>query len=130
MPPILPSPRALKVCTALMLVTMGCKPPPPPVAPGEPIPAEPDIIVGTMNDECGALVGALEAWKRCPNLDALGRREITWWRDAAEEDGAAADKAKPDDRAQHAIALACRRAINSVRAATERCGNGRPVPAS
>jgi hypothetical protein len=108
---------------------MACSKPLPPVAPGPPIPAEPDVVVGTMDDECGSLQGAFDAWARCPNLDERGRRYVIAWRDAAKEANDAADKAKPDDKAQHAIALACHRAIVSVRAATERCGNGKPPPA-
>ncbi len=62
-----------------------------------------------------------------PNLDEAGRRTVDAWRDAAKLSFDASDKAKPEDKAQHAIALACHRAIATVRAAAERCGNGPPA---
>ena len=47
----------------------GCHGDPPPVAPGEPIPAEPEVALGTMDAECDSLIAAMAAYKQCPNLD-------------------------------------------------------------
>lgn len=126
---ILPRPRALKVYAAALVAIAACKKPLPPVAPGPPIPAEPDIVVGTMAEECGGLLAALDTWKRCRNLDEYGRAAVDAWHEATRIANDAADKSKLDDKAQHAIAVTCRRAIASVRAATERCANGKPPPA-
>ena len=48
----------------------------PPVVPGPPLAAEPDISVDTMDVECGGLVKALDDYGRCPNLDDDGRAWI------------------------------------------------------
>ena len=81
-----------------------------------------------VEDYPGTLVEALLVWKQCPNLDEEERDYIEAWVERANMDFAAADKAKPDDKAQHQMAHNCRRATDSVKAATERCGNGkRPI---
>ena len=111
---------------AIFTVAAGaCAATPPTVAPGPPIPVEPEIVVDTMAIECGALVTSLETWKGCKNLDDDDRDLIEAWVERANLDFAAATKAQPDDRAQHAIAHNCRRATDSIKAATERCGNGK-----
>ena len=117
MRPVLPS----VVCGFLI----ACRQAPPAVAPGAPIPAEPDLHVESMKTECGQMVEMLLVWKQCPNLDEDERTYIDAWVERANQDFAAADKAHPDDKAQHQMAHNCRRAANSVRAATERCGNGK-----
>ena len=110
-----------------LIAAAGCHHADPPVAPGPPLPAEPDIQVGSMNDECGALEKAIDTWSKCPNLDDEDR---TWARDIteyAEQSLAAGRKGLPDADNQHAIAIACRRAATSIGFATQRCNAG-PKP--
>ncbi len=110
---------------AAMAFLAACAAPPAPVAPGPPIPAEPDLAVATMAIECAAFVASLETWKQCTNLDEAEREYVEAWIERANMDFAAGAKAKPDEKAQHAIAHNCRRGTTSVLAATERCRNGR-----
>src|SRR5437016_6114819 len=95
----------------------GCHHDLPPATPGRPIPAEPDVEVDTMQKECDALVDAFTGWKTCPNLDDRGRRELDAWIEVAKQSFEASTKAGPEPKAQHAIAVACRRATSSARAA-------------
>lgn len=131
MPPTLPSARlresAIAAIASLALgsAAAACGPGPAPVAPGPPIPAEPDLAVDTMAVECGALVTSLETWKQCKNLEEEERDYIVAWIERATMDFAAGTKANPDDKALHAMAHNCRRATSSVVAATERCHNGK-----
>jgi hypothetical protein len=107
----------------------GCHRDPPPVAPGEPIPAEPEVTLGTMDAECDGLIAAMAAYKQCPNLEDDDRWGIAAWTENAQQDFAAGKKSKPDPNAQHAIAAACHKAIASVTAANERCHAGpKPKP--
>jgi hypothetical protein len=105
----------------------GCQHDPPPVAPGQPIPAAPDVTLATMDVECNGLLAALAAYKDCPNLDDDDRVDIDAWTEQAQQDFAAGKKANPEPNAQRAIAAACHKAIASVAAANERCHNG-PKP--
>jgi hypothetical protein len=100
---------------------------PPPVAPGEPIPAAPEIALGTMDAECDRLIAAFATYKQCPNLDDDDRWNIDAWGERAQQDLAAGKKAKPEPNAQRAIAAACHKAVVSVMAANERCHAG-PKP--
>lgn len=152
MPPTLPSPTAAFVsvssrgapiilatcrafvagivrcaCLAGLVSAVACHGSPPPVAPGEPISAAPEVALGTMDAECNGLLTALSTYKQCPNLDDDDQWSITAWTDRAQEDFAAGKKANPDAGAQQAIAAACHKAVASVTAATERCHNG-PKP--
>lgn len=136
MPPTLPSPTAgfvtrstvgLVAWAACVLVS-ACHRDPPPVAPGEPIPPAAEVTLGTMDAECEGLIGALGAYKQCPNLDEDDRWDVDAWAERAQQDFAAGKKANPEANAQHAIAAACHKAIASVLAATERCKAG-PRPA-
>jgi hypothetical protein len=107
----------------------GCHHDPPPVAPGEPIPAPAEISLGTMDAECDGLITALATYKQCPNLADDDRWDIDAWSERAQEDFTAGKKAKPEPNAQRAIAAACHKAIVSVTAATERCNAGpKPIP--
>jgi hypothetical protein len=100
----------------------------PPVPPGPPIPAEPEVSLGTMDAECEGLLAALGAYKECPNLEEEDREDIDAWIERTQLDFAAGKKANPEPNAQHAIAAACHRAIASVKAAHERCRAGpRPM---
>ncbi len=99
------------------------------MTPGEPIPAEPEVTLGTMDAECDGLIAAMTAYKQCPNLDDDDRCGIDAWIENAQQDFAAGKKAKPEPNAQHAIAAACHKAIASVTAANERCHAGpKPKP--
>jgi len=99
------------------------------VAPGEPIAAEPEVTLGSMDNECDALIAAMAAYKACPNLEDDDRWGIDAWTENAQQDFAAGRKSKPDPNAQRAIAAACHKAIASVNAANERCHAGpRPKP--
>ena len=132
MPPTLPSPRGQKLCgfgVLLVVAAASCShPAPPPVAPGPPLPAEPDIVVGTMDDECGGLTKAMETYGECENLEP---EEKTWAHEVvevAEQSFAAGKKAAPDAPGQRAIAVACHKATVSIQAATERCRAGKRPP--
>jgi hypothetical protein len=110
-------------------LTGACHRDPPPVAPGEPIAAEPEVTLGTMDAECDGLIAALATYKQCPNFDEGDRRGIDAFTENAQQDFAAGKKAKPEPNAQHAIAAACHKAIASVNAANERCHAGpKPKP--
>jgi hypothetical protein len=107
---------------------IGCHRDPPPVAPGEPIPAAPEVTLGTMDAECDGLIAALATYKQCPNLEDDDRWDIDAWTDRAQQDFAAGKKAKPEPNAQRAMAEACHKAIASVTAANERCHAGPRPP--
>jgi hypothetical protein len=133
MPPTLPSAtvafvagRRIILATWIGLLT-ACHADPPPVAPGDPIPAPAEVALGTMDAECDGLLTALATYKQCVNLDDDDRWSIDAWTERVQEDFAAGKKANPEPNAIHAIAAACRKGIESVTAATERCHNG-PKP--
>ena len=130
MRPTLPRGFRQKLCGFALLVAASCSHhEPAPVAPAAPLPAEPDLNVGTMDAECEGLTAALEAYGECPNLEDADR---TWAHELveyADQSFAAGKKAAPDALGQRAIAIACRKAAMSVQAATERCHNGKaPKP--
>jgi len=77
-----------------------------------------------MIEECDALTLALATFKDCPNLESSDREDLDNWIERAGKDFTAGRKAKPEENAQKAIALACFRATKSVQAATERCLSG------
>ncbi len=122
-------PRAGAILFALLAGLAACHHSEPVVAPGPPLPAEGVLEVGTMQLECDALLAALESWKHCPNLVENEVETIDAWMERAQLDFAAGTKAKPEPKAQQAIATRCRRATDSVKAAVERCSNG-PRPKS
>ena len=81
-----------------------------------------------MAAECEALQAALSSYRACNHLEDDDRYELDAWIERSRIDYAAAVKASPEAKAQHAIAVACHRAISSVNAAHERCTAGpRPV---
>jgi hypothetical protein len=80
-----------------------------------------------MAVECDGLIAALERYRDCRFHDAAARDGVERSIDAARLSFAAGNKANPDDRALHAMALSCRKATDSINAATERCNNG-PMP--
>jgi hypothetical protein len=78
-----------------------------------------------MDDECGGLRSAVEAYGQCPNLDPDDR---TWAHaviESTDQSIEAGSKANPDAEWQRAIAVACHKAAVSMRHATERCLAGR-----
>jgi hypothetical protein len=107
----------------------ACHREPPPVAPGEPIAAPPEVSLGTMDAECDGLLAALASYKLCPNLEDDDKGDIDAWIERTQQDFAAGKKASPEPNAQRAIAAACHKATGSVMAANERCHAGhRPPP--
>jgi hypothetical protein len=110
-----------------LIAIAGCHHADPPVAPGPPLPAEPDVVVTSMDEECKGLELAITTWSQCPNLDD---DERAWAHDItayAEESFAAGKKGNPDADSQRAIAIACHRAAVSIGFATQRCNAG-PKP--
>jgi len=109
----------------VVLVAACSKGHPPPVAPGDPIYARAEVQLASMKAECDGLVTAFETWKQCPNAEDDQKESIDEWIEVAREDFTAGSKANLDDKAQHEIAVRCRRAADSVRAAAERCSHGK-----
>jgi hypothetical protein len=127
MRPTLPSTFGRKCFVVGMLLASACHHEPPPTPPGEPIPAEPDVKLGSMDDECKSLVDALNAYGACPNSD---EDERVWARRVAELAQQAFDAGKNgsnDEQSLRVMALACRKAAVSMQYATIRCKNG-PAP--
>ena len=114
-----------KIC--LILVASACHSDPPPVAPGEPIPAAAEITVDTMDVECSHLVDALVALGDCPNSDDADKAWAKQVAELAQQAFEVGKKGNPDAPSQHVIAVACYRAAESVKHANERCHNG-PKP--
>jgi hypothetical protein len=116
-----------KIC--LVLAVFGCHSDPPPVAPGEPIPAAAEVSVDTMDIECAGLITALTALGDCPNSDDDEKAWTKQVAEVAQQSFDAGKKGNPDEPSQHVIALACHRAAESVKHANERCHNGpKPKP--
>jgi len=135
MPPTLPSlarvfvtaasARGRRIALAAALALAACgRTAQPPVTPGEPIPAAPEVELGSMDAECERLLAAMATYQACPNLDDDERYGLAQWGERAQRDFAAGKKANPDANAQHAIAAACHKAVATVAAATERCHAG------
>ena len=95
------------------------------VAPGPPIPAEPDAQLDNMDTECAGLIAALDTYGKCPNLEDGDRDWTRSTIEAAEKGFAAGKKSNPDEPSQKAIAAACHRAALSIQYATQRCQAGK-----
>ena len=89
--------------------------------PAKPLPADPEVELGSMQLECDGMVAALETYKACVNHEDEDRENIDGWIEIANRNFAASRKANPEPNAQKAIAGACHKATTSVKAATERC---------
>jgi hypothetical protein len=112
----------LFVCAFLAALATGCvRKDPPPVKPAPPLAADPEIALESMQIECDGMMAALATYHACPNNEDDDRELIDAWTERAERDLASSKKASPEANAQKAIAAACRKAADSVRAATERC---------
>lgn len=95
------------------------------MTPAKPLPADPPIKLETMQIECDAMLAALATYKECKNLEPEDKAELDGWLEAANRSLAAGKKANPEPNALNAMAGACRKATDSVKAATERCHNGK-----
>ncbi|MBX3158288.1 MAG: hypothetical protein KF773_20130 [Deltaproteobacteria bacterium] len=115
----------VRICVVISLLAAACGREPPPVKPAPPLPADPAVKLESMQIECDSFVAALGAYKACPNLDDHEAEVIGAWMERATLDLAAGHKAEIEPNAQAQAAGACRRAADSVRAAHERCRNGR-----
>jgi len=94
---------------------------PPSVTPAAPLAPDPPKHHQTMQIECDAMVAALTAYKSCKNLEPEDLESLDAWIETANRNFAASRKANPEANAQKAIAAACHKATESVRAANERC---------
>ena len=114
--------EALRSLLLLLLVTACSRvDAPAPVTPAKPLPADPEIALESMEKECDAMVAALEKYKECANHEDEDRQNVEAWIETANRNFAASRKAKPEPNAQKAIAGACRKATDSVKAANDRC---------
>jgi hypothetical protein len=115
-----------KICrmVALLGAWAACHHDQPPVAPGEPIPAAADIQVESMDIECNHLVDSILKFGACPNSDENDQAWAKNLAEVAQQSFDAGKKGNPDEPSQHVIALACHKAAESVKHATERCVNG------
>ena len=100
------------------------KDPPSPAKPAAPLPADPEIALGSMELECDAMVAALETYKACENHEDEDRENLDAWIETANRNFAASKKADPEPNARKAIAGGCRKVTDSVKAATTRCAAG------
>ena len=106
---------------AWALAACAHRPPPPPAVSAPPLAADPEVKLESMQIECDAMLGVLTTFKDCPNHEDDDRELVDAWIERANQDFAASRKANPEPNAQKAIAAACRKATDSVKAATERC---------
>ena len=113
------------LANAVLWCAAACGSEPPPVAPGAPIAAPPEVALGTMETECDGLLAALASYKQCPNLEDDDRYDIDAWSERMQQDFTAGKKSNPEPNAQRAIAAACHKATASVAAANQRCHAGR-----
>jgi len=97
----------------------------PPVKPGPLITAQGDVELESTDAECAGLIAAVDSYGKCPNLEDRDRQWARSVMEAAEDAFAAGKKSNPDEPSLHAMAAACRRATDSMRAATARCQNGK-----
>jgi len=115
----------LRAAIFVLLTVVACaRRDPPTVTPATPLTAEPAIHFASMQVECDAMMSALATYKACPNLEPADVEDLDAWIEAAERNLAASRKANPEPHAQEAIAAACHKAAESVKAAAARCAVG------
>ena len=119
--------RKVRRLGLLLILAVGCKHvvSEKSVAPGPPIPAEPEAQLENMDTECAGLIAALDTWAKCPNLEDADRDWMRRTIEAAEDSFAAGKKSNPDEPSQKAIAATCHRATLSIRYANQRCLAGK-----
>ena len=117
-------PRVAALLAISVLLLACSRVDPPSVTPATPLPADPEIALESMQVECDGLVGALGAYKTCENLEDEDKSDLDDWIESANRSFAASRKANPEPNAQKTIAQACRKATESVKAASERCKAG------
>ncbi|MGN6109371.1 MAG: hypothetical protein ACTHU0_29965, partial [Kofleriaceae bacterium] len=109
------------VAVLALVASTGCpRKDAPAVAPARPLPADPEVALGSMQAECDALIAALGVYKACPNLVDEDRQDLDAWTEDANSAFSESRKASPEANAQRTIAAACRKATDSVKAAAER----------
>jgi hypothetical protein len=113
--------RIIRDFGVFLITACACHRADPPVKPGPPLPAEPEITVTSMDDECNGLTKAIETWRACPNLDDGERAYMKSLVEFADKIFEAGRAGHPEADAQHAIALACHRAAVSITNANTRC---------
>ncbi len=82
--------------------------------------------VDTVDNECAAVVTAIDTYSVCPNLEEPQRN---YWHRVSElsaQSFAATAQAAPDPKGARAIAVACHRAAAAIGFANERCLAGKP----
>lgn len=84
------------------------------------------MTLESMQVECDGMMSALAGFKTCEHLEEEDRESLEAWIEVANRNFAASRKANPEANAQRAIAAACRKATDSVKAANERCLAGPP----
>lgn len=119
---LVPRVAALVVASGLLLACSRVDPPT--VTPAKPLPADPEIALESMQVECDGLISALATYKTCGYLEDEDKDNLDDWIETANRNFAASRKANPEPNAQKTIAQACRKAADSVKAATERCKAG------
>ena len=121
----LPSAQGRKGLGLVILAALSCRhAAPPPVAPGDPIPAEPDIALAGYEQECDQLVAAITAYGTCPHADAEMHAWSVRVAEIAQQAFEAGKKGQPDPQSQRVMALACHKATVSMQNAIVRCQNG------
>src|SRR5436305_1715930 len=86
--------RIIRDFGVFLIGLAACHSADPPVKPGPPLAAEPDITVVSMDDECNGLTRAIDKWRDCPNLEDEDR---AWMKSLVEY----ADKMFAAGRAGH-----------------------------
>ncbi|HEY1553180.1 MAG TPA: hypothetical protein VGF94_00025 [Kofleriaceae bacterium] len=123
----LPRGNLQKFCGVIAFLLASCSHPVAAPPPGTPLAAEPDLRLGSMDDECNALIAAIDGYGACPNADEGERAWAKALSEDAKEDFTAGKKGETDAPAQHEIAVKCHKAAVSMRAKTQRCQAG-PTP--
>ena len=119
--------RGLVACLGVLLSAASCKHvvSEKAVAPGPPIPAEPEADLKDMDTECNGVITALDSYGKCPNLEDSDRDWARRTIEVAQQSFESGKKGNPDEPSQKAIAAACHRAAISIQFAKQRCEAGK-----